>query len=884
MNNRLLNDMLGADHEHAKWLDSAQDVAQRTRAFIAADGQPMAELINWMFPWDDKTIVLKDGALMACFAFEGLDIDSTSTAKVNSVRKQLQYAMEQLQELGICITWQVRRRLTLSYPDGDFPDQVSAQIDALQKRAFLSNPQYINLHHVCLISKPAANSMQLLSRLARSQQGGRGETASVLKSLVLGLRDLLVGQTDFAYGEREALGDAVYRFEKLCEQFLSSTSSLGVLQLKREALGGFLTMASSPVDTLINVPLPDDDQFLDTCIPRNWINNESADHLEFTGNAGRRFAACYTLQLNKRESVSLDMLDALLAAPFELTLSHVFQFLPRSVAQKLAAEVARYHGVRKYSLRAYAFAGLNGGKLDQAAPNLARAQSADEAQILQNQVAMGQEGLGLWHGTVMVLSPSMDQLQTDSARCETMLESARLLPIRERLHKLSSFCATVPGSHGQVARWSKLRTQNLSDLAPLRTVWQGEPINAHLSEQTGVQCTALMVLPTRHLTPYFFTGYVGDLGHLAIIGPSGTGKTTFCNLAFSSFRKYPGARVFVFDKNFSVRPTVLLQGGSYIDLTPENQSSESAKMSPLRALMADGNFQHLDWCLNFIELLAKQRGYKPTDQDRLQLEKVLRATVTLGQKNPEMLRLSSLVTSLDMSTPFALALMPWTHGQALGAYFDNETDGFELGNLGAVEMAGILGSEELAAPFMSYAFYRIATALRSMDKERPPPTFIYVPEAWYFIKNQAFQDEFSEWLVTLRKLNAAVWLDTQSPDKLVESGMYAAIRDNIATTVFTPNEKVLSQSLRNLLQNECLLNDEAIQFIADGQPKQDYFIRQGGISRRVRLQLDDATMAYLRSDKRAQSLVDKLRASEDPHWRATYIQTLGKPREAGEAP
>ena len=228
--------------------------------------------------------------------------------------------------------------------------------------------------------------------------------------------------------------------------------------------------------------------------------------------------------------------------------------------------------------------------------------------------------------------------------------------------------------------------------------------------------------------------------------------------------------------------------------------------------------------------------------------------------------------------------MPWTHGQALGAYFDNEIDGFEVGNLGAVEMAGILGSEELAAPFMSYAFYRIAVALRLMDQANPPPSFIYVPEAWYFIKNQMFQAEFAEWLLTLRKLNAAVWLDTQSPDKLVESGMYAAIRDSIATTILTPNEKVLSLSLRNILQNECLLSDEEIQFIASGERKKDYFIKQGSISRRVRLQLDTETMAYLRSDKRAQSLLEKLRSSDDPNWREVYVKTLGKSNEAGDTP
>jgi type IV secretory pathway VirB4 component len=105
---------------------------------------------------------------------------------------------------------------------------------------------------------------------------------------------------------------------------------------------------------------------------------------------------------------------------------------------------------------------------------------------------------------------------------------------------------------------------------------------------------------------------------------------------------------------------------------------------------------------------------------------------------------------------------------------------------------------------------------------------------WYFIRNEMFQGKFFEFLVTLRKLLGVVWLDTQSPDQLVASKIYSALRDNIATTVFTPNRKALTSSLGTLYRDEFLLSQEELQAIADGTRKRDYFIKQGGPRARSR--------------------------------------------------
>jgi hypothetical protein len=149
-----------------------------------------------------------------------------------------------------------------------------------------------------------------------------------------------------------------------------------------------------------------------------------------------------------------------------------------------------------------------------------------------------------------------------------------------------------------------------------------------------------------------------------------------------------------------------------------------------------------------------------------------------------------------------------------------------------VSNGSILENEALAAPYMYYLFYRIQSQLRAQKEQNGTvsPTFIYVPEMWYFIRNEMFQGKFFEFLVTLRKLLGVVWLDTQSPDQLVASKIYSALRDNIATTVFTPNRKALTSSLGTLYRDEFLLSQEELQAIADGTRKRDYFIKQGGLA------------------------------------------------------
>ena len=850
-------------------------IKQRTKLYAEAAGRPAAEFVRWLVPVDELIVLNKDGALMACFDFSGMDLDSTANAEVNQVRSQLIYAIEQLQEESLVMTWQVRRRITKRYPEGHFPDPVSQRIDDSQRAAFMSHVQYINRHNITLCMYPAASSARLMAKLQKIQERSGGLWQSI-QALFSTVTTGVTGESEFPYEADEEIMQAVEHFHKLIDMFLAATLPLGVRVLSGDALGGFLELSSSPTSDIdVKADLTNSESYMDTCMPSADINNSYKDVLQFTSNGRETWGKCYSIDLRKRQHVGLDMLDKLMSAPFEYTLSHVFKFLQRDKGIKLVGSVEAYHSNRRFPIKSMIVAAIRGGDLEGVPVNEARQEDADEAKNLGDRISVGQVGVGLYYGVVMVQATTLAGAISAGEACEEILQTARLKPRLEGLHKFSSFAATVPGSHEEVANWQKCKTVNFVDLCPLRTVAQGDFYNDHLSRQLGKPSPALLVLPTKHRTPFYFTGYVGDLGHTLIIGPSGTGKTTFAGLAWTGFRKYEGSRVIVFDKNYSCRPAILLQGGKYIDLNPEKQvGGKRPMMSPLAALLGEGKTTHLAFVASWVELLVKMRKYEPTPQDRIALETALRGTIELGLANPKLLRLSSVLSQLDQQTDFARSLVPWIEGQIYGSYFDNDEDHFELNSLGGVETGSILSQEELAAPFMSYAFYRIASQLRDMgaSEDNPVPTLIYIPETWYFLRQPVFAAELEEWLVTLRKLGGVVWFDTQSPDKLVQSPIFAAFRDNIANRVFTPNYQAWTKSLGDMYRNEFALAEHEIQYIANGVPKRDYFISQGRISRRISLSLNAEVMACLRSDTKAQMLLDRLHGQ--PNWQEKYIREL----------
>lgn len=858
----------------------AQDVASRTGQFVEIDGSPMAEFVRWLAPLSSRVMLNKDGSMLAAIVFDGLDIDSSSDDKMNALRSQVLYALQQLGRTAPVLGWHVRRRVTTLFPQGKHPDPITQRMQQLQNEQFLEEVQYTNQHVLTFSLLPRSGASRLVSAIRRSQDEGGGWFES-LKAAFGAAGQVIKGEAEFPYRDAREIEDDLEVFEKLLDTLVSACGGLSARILHDDELGGFLQRCVQPTLGLDSrCPMPPNHALADETIPVGWVDNSYEDVLVFKHNDKRVYASCYSLDLRLIEKLSFDLLDRIMGAPFECTLTHTFKTLERGKAKSQVSAIEAYHSNRKYSIKTILAAALGKGDLDGSHVKEGRRVAAEEATAIKDMVDDGEIALGEYYGTLMVQAQTLEALDQARRSAEEILQAARLQPRLEGLHKFSSYCSTIPGSHEEVARWLKIDQTNFIDLGPVRTISAGSFMNEDLSSKMGAQCSALMAFSTRSRTPFYYTGYSGELGHELIIGPSRTGKTALSTVLWSQFRKYPGSRVVIFDKDYSCRPAVYLQGGRYIDLSPEKNTGQH--LSPIAALLKDGSLKHITFVASWVEMLARSRSYEPTSDDRRKLEDALKATAIAGQSNPALLRLGSVVSRLDLSTEFARALQMWVGEAAYGKFFDHPQDDFDLTTLVGVEMGSILTDDELAGPFMAYAFYRISSHLRQLGADdKPVPTLIYVPEAWFFLKNPVFAAQLDNWLVTLAKLGARVCFDTQTPDKLVQSPAFPSFRDNIPSLIFTPNERARTKSLYRMYVEEWGLNEEELAFIVNGLPRQDYYIRQGQISRRVQFAMPPELVAMVRSDQRAQMLLAQfIDQGLPPGWQRDYIQQLLSERKA----
>lgn len=862
------------------WINSpgpfepGQDVATRTELFQELEGAPLAEVITWLVPLNDHVMLCKDGTMLAALRVGGLDRDSTSVSEMDALREQLLYTAQRLGNETPILGWHVRRRRTTVYPKGVFPDPVSQHMDHLMHQDFLKKVQYINEHVVTFALPAAGSGAKLMEHIAREQDRGSG-AMGVISALTTAAKSTL-GSNPFPYESPVELEPDLERFEKALDAFISASKTLKLHLLTADELGGFLRRSTSVVldlDTRCPLPLPV--YFGDEVLPVGNVDNSYSDVLVFEHNGKRQFAQCLSIDLRLLKGpLTMMLLDGLMGVPCEFTMAHIFVTLNKRRGAGEARAFSAYHAARKYNWKQILAAAAGRGELDERQAKKSRANASDEAEEIKELVEEGQEVLGDYYGVVMVHADDMDPLREATRSVNEILNTAQLNPRLEGLHKFSSFCATIPGSHAQVARWQKITQENFIDLCPSRTVGDGALVNRDLSQKLGAQCEALIAFSTLAGTVFYYTGYVGQLGHELLLGPSRTGKTVIGILEWTQFRKYPGARVLVFDKDYSCRPAIYLQGGRYIDFTPEKATGHC--LSPIAALMKSGDLTHLAFVVSWIEMLPQARGYQPTAKDRQEIERAVRSTATAGARDPSLLRLGQVVARLPQDTELAQALNMWVGDAAYGRYFDNPRDDFDVDHLVGVEMGSVLTHAELAGPLMAYAFYRVEATLRRLGgNDTPVPTLIYVPECWFFLANPVFTARLENWLATLAKLGARVVFDTQTPEKLTQSPAFPVFRDNVPSVIYTPNGKARDGSLRELYTREWGLTDEDLPAIVNGVPQQDYFIVTGGIKRRVSFGLSNELLAHVTSDTLAQTTLQYFIDQGLPAgWQQQYVERL----------
>ena len=819
-----------------------------TAGDIYDGARPLSELVPWMMRLTDGVAVTKDGAVLASLSLRGSDPEGRERSAIDQEADALERALLAVSHPQLSLWWTVERRRDTTYPQSTFTNPAAQKLDAAYREDFLAQPHYTTRHTVTLVLADEPKSGRFMDAVAR--QAAHGKNA--IQAFAAAGREAFSTKHRFG-ADGESLVGRLVQIEDLVNRFTAALPDVGAQRLTGPAFWGWLSGLLSPADPPQEVVPPDDaGWYLDTRLGTNGIAVHG-DTLRFEG-VTMRHAAGIGIKMWPNETYP-GCFDALMGVDAEITASLAMRLMDITDAKNFIAKIRQNNLNAQKGMFTHlkeAMTNTESDKVDTS--KTAAASEAGEAMSAVSKLPLA----AFVNFTVIVYAPTEKALEVKALEVIKVLQRAGLVCLRERLHLLSAWAGTLPGQWAEPVRWVFVQGGNLANIAPIRTISLGEPTNRHLTKQRGVESPALCVFDCpRTRSAYHFNWHQDDLGHGFVLGPSGAGKSVLGNLLISEWQKYAPCQVFIFDKDLSCKISTILHGGDHLDV------ANGLTLNPLAALTTEEDWA---WFAGWLEYLLIARGYTITADDDKAVADTIRGVRALA---PAARRLLSVASMLPKH--LAAQLGPWIGDGPWARFFDNAQDTFALSSITCIEMGTIMQYGAAARAFLDYAFHRLQ---QSLDGR---PTFIYIEEAWFLLEDERFAALVNDWLRTFRKKNAILILTTQSLAEIITSKAFTAIIDNIQTRIYLPNPNVGAHG--NLYRDRMGLNEAQIKAIETGVRKRHYYIVTPTVSRLVDMPLSAPTLAWLRSDTKAQKTFEQCRKSGDADWRNVYVDLMS--RETG---
>lgn len=411
----------------------------------------------------------------------------------------------------------------------------------------------------------------------------------------------------------------------------------------------------------------------------------------------------------------------------------------------------------------------------------------------------------------------------------------------EKDNSTEAWWGSLPGCYRANIRRPIINSLNFCHLAPITATWSGDKRNEYLKGPV------LLYTDTDGNSAFRLSLHVGDVGHTMICGPSGSGKSVLLNTIEAHFLKYPGSRVFIFDKAASSRALTLGVGGNFYNLAAE---SSELSFQPLAAINDDNEIR---WAREWILSYLAQRNITVTPAYDNFVWKALNSLKSM----PERQRTISTFCELVQSREIRVALQPLTVKGSYGKLFDNSNDVYGSGRWQVFEMETLMATPAIVPPTLDYLFHRIEGSL----KEASGPAIIVLDECWLFFDNPVFKDKLREYFKDMRKKNTSIIFATQNlADVANKPELLTTVMENCPNRIFLPNVNAANKQSSELYRLfGC--NDTQIRIIADMMPKRDYYYNSQKGNRVFRLALRPAELPFVTATSKSDQLaMDKLLA------------------------
>ncbi len=788
----------------------------RRRADRLADHLPWAALVG------PGVVLNKDGSFQRSARFRGPDLESATEAELVSASARMNNMLKRFGS-GWALFFEAERVAAPGYPESRFPDFASWLVDKERQASFEGGSDHFeSRYHLTFVYLPPAD---------QADSAGRA----------------LIERRDAPKGRdwRQALAQFVAETDRaldLLADFMPEARALDD--------GETLTYLHRTVSTRPHaVALPETPFYLDGLLADTPLVGGLEPML---GDEHLRTLTVLGFPNMSRPGI----LDALNHQAFGYRWTTRFIALDQTDAAKALARLRRQWFNKRKSVGQL----LREVVHNQPAPLLdsdADNKMVDADLALQ---ALGGDHVSFGYLTTTISVADRDPASVDQkARAvERIVNGLGFTTIRESVNGVEAWLGSLPGHCYANVRQPLVHSLNLAHLVPLSSVWAGPARNAHL------EGPPLLHAETSGSTPFRLSTHVGDVGHMLVVGPTGAGKSVLLSLMAFQFRRYAGARVYIFDKGFSARAAVLAMGGAHhaLGLGPEDGEGAIA-FQPLR---------HVDraperaWAAEWIHALLAHEAVSVTPEVK---EAIWSALASLGAA-PAGERTLTGLTLLLQSSALRSALAPYTLEGPYGRLLDAAEDALAVADVQCFETEALMGEAAVVAPLLSYLFHRLEARFTGR------PTLLILDEAWIFLDHPLFAARIREWLKTLRKKNVAVVFATQSLADVAGSAIAPSIIESCPQRIFLPNDRA-AEPQSHAAYERFGLNARQVELIGRAAPKRHYYLQSARGNRLFELGLGPVALALCgASGPAAQACIDTLLSDESGQdFAARFLRAAG---------
>ena len=719
----------------------------RTRSALDREVSGAAH-IPYLAHVDPATLKTQQGHYVQTYRLEGLAHETAHDDEIEAWHEQLCLFMRNLNSAHVALWSYVVRRATDEYVDGSFDAGYAHDFDQRYRASVTQRRLFVNELYLALVYRPEVNE---LTRLTEQLDPALRDPAKLLSVPNVQRNTTAVERVHSLAGEVEKYLRR-YGPERLtCYARDPVTGHL---------YGGVDTDAAPPRSVLFSEPLEfyaslingrhermpmlraganDTLQTARVTFGRETVEQRASDTTVYGA----------TLAIKEYPDPSFPgQFNELLRAPYEFVWAQSFACLDKAAARRVV-------------------------KLQHARLEATDDDAVSETDALQAAVdglASNHFSVGTHHAALFVRAPDVKTLSHVVGEARRALADGGAVVVREDLGCEAAFWSLLAGNFAERTRPSSITSRNFVGFSPLHNYPSGKREGNHWGP-------ALAMLKTASGAPYFLSLHRRDIGHFAMFGSTGAGKTVLAMFLVFMLQKFAPTLIY-FDKDRGAEIGLRAIGGRYFAL----QRGAPSGLNPFRLAPTAVN-------VGFVSELVRivlRAAHPFTAQEESQID---RGVAGVFQLDPAQRRLGSLLAFLEppRDNNLAARLARWVHSDrgvgTLAWVFDNPDDRLDLSQarVFGFDMTHFIDDQDVRTPLMAYLFHRIELL---KDGRRGA---VIIDEGWKALDDEYFQKRIGDSLKTDRKKDWLLGLITQSPKDSLTSRIAHTIAEQTPTKFFLPN-------------------------------------------------------------------------------------------------